>query len=389
VLDLLGLPALAGVQGVSLAPLIDGRERDLALTAYGEATDFVSFGTSPLRYLREGDWKYIHKVGPELYRLDEDPGELENVLDSHPDVVERLRTRLETLIAEAGPPPADATPVFDASTSDAAGASDEAASSLRSQLDQALASLALQGIDPREAHEDLLLMNAALEQKRAATWADCARDFGVLWQKFEHPFFGRHFADCAIGAGDYAAAVQVFEALVAQSPGDPELLTHLADAQIRSGRADEAERHLAEALAADACTPDARALLAQLAFVQRRFAEQLSLLEAGVAACPENADLFNNLAWALATLPDEALRDGARSVELARRTLELDAEPDAGHLDTLAAAHAEAGDFDAAVRVMREAVRLESKRESSAILGALREHLATFEAGRALRDPAS
>jgi cytochrome c-type biogenesis protein CcmH/NrfG len=62
----------------------------------------------------------------------------------------------------------------------------------------------------------------------------------------------------------------------------------------------------------------------------------------------ENVDQYVALAWLLATHPDKRLRDGKRAVRLARKALALgSAHPSL--LETLAAAHAEAGDFEEAV----------------------------------------
>jgi hypothetical protein len=65
------------------------------------------------------------------------------------------------------------------------------------------------------------------------------------------------------------------------------------------------------------------------------------------------ADTFNNLAWLLAICPDTKLRDGKKAVEYARKACEVSKWKDPFHLGTYAAACAEAGDFDEAVKWQR------------------------------------
>jgi serine/threonine protein kinase len=73
---------------------------------------------------------------------------------------------------------------------------------------------------------------------------------------------------------------------------------------------------------------------------------------------PKYANAYNMLAWLLASCPDAKYRDGKRAVELATKACELSAWKNDDYLDTLAAAHAEAGEFDAAVRRQEEAISL-------------------------------
>jgi Tfp pilus assembly protein PilF len=69
---------------------------------------------------------------------------------------------------------------------------------------------------------------------------------------------------------------------------------------------------------------------------------------------------FNNYAWALATSPVAAYRDGPAAIRYAKRACELTSWKSAPELDTLAAAYAEAGQFDEALKWQTEAVQLEA-----------------------------
>ncbi len=91
---------------------------------------------------------------------------------------------------------------------------------------------------------------------------------------------------------------------------------------------------------------------------------------------PRDITAHNRSAWIWATCSDAALRDGKKAVESAslagRRTDWINAHI----LDTLAAAHAESGDFDAAVAWERKAIKLET---NTALREAFRSRLALFE----------
>ncbi|HUY36304.1 MAG TPA: tetratricopeptide repeat protein [Pirellulales bacterium] len=73
---------------------------------------------------------------------------------------------------------------------------------------------------------------------------------------------------------------------------------------------------------------------------------------------PKDALAYNNRAWLRATCPDDSVRCGRLAIEDATKACELSAWNGVDELDTLAAAYAEAGEFDKAIEGQRQALDL-------------------------------
>ncbi|HSH39078.1 MAG TPA: tetratricopeptide repeat protein [Chthoniobacterales bacterium] len=73
---------------------------------------------------------------------------------------------------------------------------------------------------------------------------------------------------------------------------------------------------------------------------------------------PTETWTLNMAAWLRATSRDPAARDGKVAVQQATRACELTNWKDPDIVDTLAAAHAEAGDFERAVERQQQAIKI-------------------------------
>ena len=96
------------------------------------------------------------------------------------------------------------------------------------------------------------------------------------------------------------------------------------------------------------------------------------------------AEAKNNTAWILATAKDPKMRNGALAIRLAQQAVADRA--DATRIDTLAAANAEAGRFDIAVREQQRAIELAKQEGALDLVPELESHLALYRRRQPYRE---
>ena len=92
---------------------------------------------------------------------------------------------------------------------------------------------------------------------------------------------------------------------------------------------------------------------------------------------PKDADAWNGVAWIKATAPINSLRNGQQALRAAMTACDLSNGRDPNCLDTLAAAYAETGNFDEAIKPQEKAIKMNQAGERSGLeqrLAAYRQH---------------
>lgn len=131
------------------------------------------------------------------------------------------------------------------------------------------------------------------------------------------------------------------------------------------GHIDEAVEHLSRAI--ELAPRDANSLASRgdLLTDLGEYAAAAHDYEAALAINPKYADAYRGSAWLLATCPDGEVRNPGVALERAERAASLDRNGDATTFDTLAAAQASMGDFQAAAASIQKAIELAPPSERS------------------------
>jgi tetratricopeptide (TPR) repeat protein len=182
--------------------------------------------------------------------------------------------------------------------------------------------------------------------------------------------------------GMVAKGLEEMKAGVALSPDDVEAHRKMADALIKLGKAAEAMPYCEMVVKAEPKDARARFVLGQACLMQKHFDEAMANFKEVLRLAPEAPQALNALAWVYATSSRADIRNGVEAVRLAEKACAITKRQDVGNLDTLAAAYAEAGRYEDAMKAAAEARVLAEAAHDTKTAEMEREREKLYQAGK-------
>jgi arylsulfatase A-like enzyme/Flp pilus assembly protein TadD len=274
VAEFLSLSANAATQGVSLWPLI---EQGKSISGRGSNYSYIEtlypktfMNWSELRGMRTDRWKFILAPKPELYDLEHDPGERENVIDQHPAEADHLQKKIWEVI---GPPQSDRNLVV---------------APIDAQTRQELASLGY--VNAGSGRELVLDMNGPDPKDRVGTLNALHRHRELLKTK------------------SFGQAAQLLRDTLQTDPGNPMVRLYLGITQEKQGAWRQAIETYRSAIEARVTTDEMYSRLGKAYLQVHDLANAIIAMEKAGSINPRDLDNLCNLgtAYLLQKHPDHA-----------------------------------------------------------------------------------
>ncbi|HEY5043831.1 MAG TPA: tetratricopeptide repeat protein [Verrucomicrobiae bacterium] len=171
-----------------------------------------------------------------------------------------------------------------------------------------------------------------------------------------------------IQQGQLAKGIEHLREALRLKPGNAETEFNLALALNQEEQWSEAAGLFAKTISAHPNDANAHYEFASaLAHLQQTH-EAMSEYASALLIQPDFPNALDGLAWILSTDPRQDFRNGPEAVKMAERACELTGQNDPVKLKTLAAAYAETGRFDAAIKTLQTAKNLADKASRQALV---------------------
>ena len=186
--------------------------------------------------------------------------------------------------------------------------------------------------------------------------------------------------------GDVDGAIAAYKEAIRLDPKFAAIHNNLGVALKLKGDLDGAIAAYKEAIKIEPKLPALHYNLGGVLEKKRDTAGAIAAYREAIKFDPNYTLACNNLSWALATCPDEKHRDGVQAVKLATHACELTGWKHPSIIATLAAAHAEAGNYDKAIEFQKRVLTFPEYEKTSG--SDARRRLDLYNENKPYRDPA-
>jgi arylsulfatase A-like enzyme/Tfp pilus assembly protein PilF len=293
VAQLFGIPIPAQAQGRSLEPLLFGQgawseKPQYAETYYAK----LHYGWSPLTSIQERRYQFIESSEPELYDLESDPQETENLLVKNPALAAAMRGRLEAIAGALGKNARSAGHKSDPETIAKLASLGYLSGSIRpdSPQDKTLPS-------PRSKIATYNRLNEARDAAANGQWRSAETILeGITRTDPEVIDAYSSLGGVRAKQGRFAEAIPAYREAMRRRPDDPALVIGFATTLLKGDRPEEAERILHDALLAIPSDPRLFFLLGTVQEAQGHDDEAITSFRKTLELNPRSAPAHASLA---------------------------------------------------------------------------------------------
>jgi tetratricopeptide (TPR) repeat protein len=180
----------------------------------------------------------------------------------------------------------------------------------------------------------------------------------------------------------YPQALSDLQSALQLVPEYPEALNNRGIVHQKLGKVDEAIADFSAALKIDQKYVDALGNRAFSYQQKKEFKKSVADLELAIKISPATFEAINDLSWQLSTCSDDSIRNGPKALDLAKQACGIAGYDQWNLLDTLAAAHAECGQFPEAQQWLSAAIATAPEKEKPR----LQKHLDLVTAQMPIRE---
>src|SRR5882724_2014135 len=190
-----------------------------------------------------------------------------------------------------------------------------------------------------------------------------------------------------LAQGKVDEAISLLQAAVDLRPDNSPAHENLAKALLQKGQVADALIHYRKLLELQPENIEVHNIVGTILVQQGRVQEGVEEWQKVLSVEPDNGNAMSNLAWVLATSPDDSLRDGAKAVQLAEQAVRISGGRIAILFRTLAAAYAENDRFVDAIQAAQRGIALANSQGNSGLATELQGSIALYQERKPLRDP--